>query len=57
MANFEQQLHLAVRNGDREKIEKLLDKGVDVNCLFYGWTPLQLALQKGRFSVLSSNFL
>ncbi|XP_022327271.2 uncharacterized protein LOC111126729 [Crassostrea virginica] len=47
MANDEQKLHLAVRNQDKESIERLLDSGVDVNCMFYGWTPLQLALQRG----------
>lgn len=47
MANDEQQLHLAVRNRDKEKIERLITSGVDINCMFYGWTPLQLAIQKG----------
>ena len=57
MANDEQKLHLAVRNQDKESIERLLDSGVDVNCMFYGWTPLQFALQRGTQFVYVSNFL
>ncbi|XP_052673290.1 ankyrin repeat, PH and SEC7 domain containing protein secG-like isoform X1 [Crassostrea angulata] len=47
MANNGQQLHSAVRNKDKESIERLLDSGADVNCMVYGWTPLQLSLQRG----------
>ncbi|KAL3880955.1 hypothetical protein ACJMK2_033157 [Sinanodonta woodiana] len=45
--NSQQQLHLAVRENDTAKIEELLKSGVDINCLFYGWTPLQVAINQG----------
>ncbi|XP_045204566.2 ankyrin homolog [Mercenaria mercenaria] len=45
--NPEQQLHLAVKEKDVKKIEQLLNNGVDINCLFYGWTPLQYAVSLG----------
>lgn len=47
MASGEQHLHLSVRENDKEKLGELLGAGVDINCLFYGWTPLQVAIQEG----------
>lgn len=44
----EQQLHLAVKENNQSKIEKLLNDGVDINCLFYGWSPLQYAISLGK---------
>ncbi|CAG2203696.1 unnamed protein product [Mytilus edulis] len=48
MASGEQHLHLSVRENDKEKLGELLGAGVDINCLFYGWTPLQVAIQEGN---------
>ena len=44
----DQELHLAVQENDERKVEKLLDSGVDINCLFYAWTPLQHAINLGE---------
>lgn len=49
--NAEQQLHLAVKAKDTKQIEELLNSGVDINCLFYGWTPLQYAISLGEEEV------
>ena len=46
----EQELHLAVQENDRKKVEELLDNGVDINCLFYAWTPLQHAVNLGKLT-------
>ncbi|KAK7097120.1 serine/threonine-protein phosphatase 6 regulatory ankyrin repeat subunit B-like [Littorina saxatilis] len=48
MGSKEQDLHLAVRNGDKASVEKLLSSGTNINCFFYGWTPLQLAIDIGN---------
>ena len=48
MATPDQQLHQAVRSNDMKTVESLLAKGVEINCLFYGWTPLQLAIENGK---------
>ena len=32
----------AVRENDMTTVKKLLSAGVDVDCLFYNWTPLML---------------
>jgi ankyrin repeat protein len=48
MASAEQHVHLSIRENDKEKLEELLDAGVDINCLFYGWTPFQVAIQQGN---------
>ena len=45
---LEQQLHLAIQDNDRQKVEELIDGGVDINCLFYAWTPLQHAITLGK---------
>lgn len=45
--NPEQELHLAIQENDRKKVEELLDSGVDINCLFYAYTPLQHAIHLG----------
>jgi ankyrin repeat protein len=55
--NPEQQLHLAVKEKDIKKIEELLKTGVDINCLFYGWTPLQYAVSQGNLTHFSAEFL
>ena len=52
MATPEQQLHKAVRGNDMKMVETLLTSGVDINCLFYGWTPLQLAIENGTQSII-----
>ncbi|WAQ97907.1 Y045-like protein [Mya arenaria] len=49
--NKEQQLHLAVKDNDVSTVESLLIAGVDINCLFYGWTPLQYAISLGNESL------
>ena len=48
MGSQEQDLHIAVRKGDTSSVEKLLSSGTNINCLFYGWTPLQLAVDIGK---------
>lgn len=48
MATPEQHLHLSIRENDQEKLQELLDAGVDINCVFYGWTPLQVAIQQSE---------
>lgn len=48
MGSQEQDLHIAVRKGDASSVEKLLSIGTNINCLFYGWTPLQLAVDVGK---------
>ena len=45
----DQELHLAVQENDQKKVEKLLDSGVDINCLFYAWTPLQHTINLGEY--------
>jgi ankyrin repeat protein/tRNA A-37 threonylcarbamoyl transferase component Bud32 len=41
-------LHIAVMEGDAERVEKLLNSGADVNaCADYGWTPLHFAIDRG----------
>lgn len=45
--NAEQQFHVAVKEKDLKKLEDLLSAGVDINCLFYGFTPLQNAIKLG----------
>ncbi|GFS22592.1 ankyrin repeat-containing protein [Elysia marginata] len=47
MATPDQKLHKAVRENDIKLVETFLNSGVDINCLFYGWTPLQLAIENG----------
>ncbi|KAL8605565.1 hypothetical protein ACOMHN_031502 [Nucella lapillus] len=44
----QQQLHVAVRAGERSTVETLLADGANINGLFYGWTPLQLAIEIGQ---------
>ncbi|XP_064637361.1 putative ankyrin repeat protein RF_0381 [Lineus longissimus] len=44
----EQLLHKAVRSNDQEMVDKLLNDGVDTDCLFYGWTPLMVAVKSGH---------
>ncbi|KAK3099613.1 hypothetical protein FSP39_007044 [Pinctada imbricata] len=51
MTNKGQQLHLAVREGNQGEITKLLDSGVDINSMYYGWTPLQLCLNQNNESL------
>jgi len=48
--NKEQKLHKAVKDNDVATLETLLKEGVDVNCLFYGWTPLQYAISLGNMA-------
>lgn len=48
----EQQLHQAVKEKNSSKVEKLLNEGVDINCLFYGWTPLQYSISLGEILFL-----
>ncbi|RUS89533.1 hypothetical protein EGW08_002721, partial [Elysia chlorotica] len=47
MATPDQKLHKAVRENDMTTVVSLLNSGVNINCLFYGWTPLQLAIENG----------
>jgi len=51
----EQQLHLAVKENETSRIETLLNGGVDINCLFYGWSPLQYAISLGKYIVQPVN--
>jgi len=44
----EQLFHKAVRENDTATVKKLLSAGVDVDCLFYNWTPLMLAINKNN---------
>jgi len=44
----EQLFHKAVRENDMATVKKLLSAGVDVDCLFYNWTPLMLAINKNN---------
>ncbi|XP_076447039.1 uncharacterized protein LOC143284248 [Babylonia areolata] len=48
MFSMEQDLHMSVRKGDTSAVERLISNGTDINCLFYGWTPLQLAIDVGK---------
>ncbi|KAL4230211.1 hypothetical protein ACF0H5_010596 [Mactra antiquata] len=49
--NQEQQFHHAVKEKDTKTLDELLNNGVDINCLFYGWTPLQNAINLGLESI------
>ncbi|XP_013417167.1 uncharacterized protein LOC106178504 [Lingula anatina] len=48
MSNPEQQLHKAVRENNQTEVETLINQGVSIDCLFYNWTPLILAVQQGH---------
>lgn len=39
---------MSVRCGDQTRVERLLGSGININCLYYGWTPLQLAIDIGN---------
>lgn len=41
-------MHKAVRENNTAQVENLLKGGASINCLFYGWTPLILAVKKGH---------
>ena len=47
MSEAEQKLHIAVRSDKQDDVENLLNSGVSINCLFYGWTPFQLSIENG----------
>ncbi|XP_050415302.1 serine/threonine-protein phosphatase 6 regulatory ankyrin repeat subunit B isoform X1 [Patella vulgata] len=47
MASKGEELHMAIRENNSKKVEYSLSQGVDINVLFYGWTPLQLAIKLG----------
>jgi len=45
MSTIDRQLIDASKNGDYEKVKKLLENGADINTEdnnYYGWNPLQL---------------
>jgi len=44
-------LHHAVRSNDRDALCKLYSKGADLNCVYYGTTPLISAIENGKSSV------
>lgn len=49
MMTLEEKLHVALRENNRHAIEELvLKSGVSVNCLYYGMTPLLVAIAKGK---------
>ncbi|XP_033743381.1 ankyrin repeat domain-containing protein 6-like isoform X2 [Pecten maximus] len=48
MSVWNQQLHLSVREGDSASVERLIGAGANINHMFYGWTPLQLAINLGQ---------
>ena len=52
MNTKEEQLHMAIRNGDRNRVEELLNKDhVDINCVYYGMTPLLVAISKSKSDI------
>ncbi|KAK7503828.1 hypothetical protein BaRGS_00004951 [Batillaria attramentaria] len=44
-------LHTAVRTGDASLVESLLNKGSNIDTVYYGWTPLQHAIDIGNQEV------
>ncbi|KAJ8313678.1 hypothetical protein KUTeg_008239 [Tegillarca granosa] len=48
MMDKEEKLHTAVRECDSSTVKSLINSGVNINCQFYGWTPLQLAINSGH---------
>ena len=47
MSSQEEKLHEAVRSNDRQTLEELLSRGVSPDCVYYGTTPLLVAIEKG----------
>ena len=47
----EQKLHACVRNKDIEGMEALLAAGTDVDCVYYGMTPLMVAIDVGEYQI------
>jgi len=41
-------LHGFVRKNNLKAVENLIQSEVDVNMMYYGWTPLQLAVNQGK---------
>ena len=45
----EDELHMAIRENNEDKVKSLICKeGVDINCTYYGMTPLLVAISKGE---------
>lgn len=45
----EQLLHDAVRKNDLDSVRRLVEvHGTDIDCVYYGTTPLLLAVQQGQ---------
>ncbi|XP_046354076.1 putative ankyrin repeat protein RF_0381 [Haliotis rufescens] len=51
MSTLEQELHNAVRGGQLPQIQSLLKKGAKIDGIYYGWTPLQQAIDVGNEDV------
>ena len=49
MSTNEERLHQGVRDNNREVVETLLKSGVSANCVYYGITPLLVAIDKGKY--------
>ena len=48
--NKEDELHMAIRDNNEDKIKCLICKeNVDINCTYYGMTPLLVAISKGEW--------
>lgn len=48
MMTKEQQLHKNIRENNKEDAEKLLNRGTSINCVYYGMTPLLVAISQGK---------
>ena len=47
--NKEDELHMAIRDNNEDKIKCLICKeNIDINCTYYGMTPLLVAISKGE---------
>ena len=46
----EDELHMAIRDNNEDKVKSLICKeNVDINCTYYGMTPLLVAISKGEW--------
>ena len=50
----EDELHMAIRGNNEEKVRSLICKeDVDINCTYYGMTPLLVAISKGEGHIVN----
>ena len=48
MSTKEEKLHVKIRENNQEEVKLFLNEGVNVNCIYYGMTPLLVAVGKGK---------